>query len=108
MAVSFGATSGLILPDWNLVGDDLSEKMRLRPALLSAMGWKTIRVHALEVFSDPQALAVRIGDELGMQVTRKPQTLFDEPSFDETDAAWGDSRDSNDQRLKNDKPPHWG
>jgi hypothetical protein len=108
IAVSFGATSGLILPDWNLVGDDLSEQIRLRPALLSAMGWKPIRVHALEVFSDPQALAVRIGDELGMQITRKPQTLFDEPSFDETDAAWGDSRDSNDQRLKNDKPPHWG
>lgn len=108
MAVSFGANSGLILPDWNLVGDDLSEQIRLRPALLSAMGWKTIRIHALEVFSDPQALAVRIGDELGMQITRKPQTLFDEPSFDETDAAWGESGDSNDQRLKNDKPPHWG
>lgn len=108
MAVSFGANSGVILPDWNLVGDDLSEQIRLRPALLSAMGWKPIRIHSLEVFSDPQALAVRIGDELGMQITRKPQTLFDEPSFDETDAAWGDSRDSNDQRLKNDKPPHWG
>lgn len=108
MAVSFGATSAIILPDWNLVGDDLSEKIRLRPALLSAMGWKTIRVHALEVFANPQALAVRIGDELGMALTRQPQTLFDEPSFDETDAAWGDRSDSNDQRLKNDKPPHWG
>jgi hypothetical protein len=108
MAVSFGAKSAIILPDWNLIGDDLSERIRLRPALLASMGWTTIRVHALEVFADPQALAVRIGDELGMQITRKPQTLFDEPSFDETDAAWGDSRDSNDQRLKNDKPPHWG
>ncbi len=108
MAVSFGAKSAIILPDWNLIGDDLSERIRLRPALLSAMGWTAIRVHALEVFADPQALAVRIGDELGMQITRKPQTLFDEPSFEETDAAWGDSRDSNDQRLKNDKPPHWG
>jgi hypothetical protein len=108
MAVSFGAASLIVLPDWNLIGEDLSERIRLRPALLSAMGWKTMRVHALEVFADPQALAVRIGDELGMQLTNKPQTLFDEPSFDETDAAWGDSRDSNDQRLKNDKPPHWG
>jgi hypothetical protein len=108
MAVSFGAKSAVILPDWNLVGDDLSERIRLRPALLAAMGWTTIRIHALEVFADPQALAIRIGDELGMQITRKPQTLFDEPSFEETDAAWGDSRESNDQRLKNDKPPHWG
>lgn len=108
MVVSFGAHSAILLPDWTLVGEDLSERIRLRPALLASMGWKTIRIHAMEVFSDPQALANRIGDELGMQVTRKPQTLFDEPSFDETDAAWGDSRDSNDQRLKNDKPPHWG
>ena len=108
MAVSYGATSAIILPDWSLIGDDLSEKIRLRPALLAAMGWKTIRVHALEVFADPQALAVRIGDELGMAISRKPQTLFDEPSFDETDLAWGENRDSNDQRLKNDKPPHWG
>jgi hypothetical protein len=108
MAVSFGANSLVVLPDWSLVGDDLTERIRLRPALLSAMGWKTMRIQALEVFSDPQALAVRIGDELGMQLTNKPQTLFDEPSFDETEAAWGDSRDSNDQRLKNEKPPHWG
>jgi len=108
MVASFGAHSAIMLPDWTLVGEDLSERIRLRPALLTSMGWKTIRIHAMEVFSDPQALANRIGDELGMQVTRKPQTLFDEPSFDETDAAWGDSRDSNDQRLQNDKPPHWG
>lgn len=108
MVASFGANSAIILPDWNLIGDDLSERIRLRPALLEAMGWLTVRIHALEVFSDPQALAVRIADELGMRVTSKPQSLFDEPSFDDTDAAWGDSRDSNDQRLKNDKPPHWG
>ena len=108
MAVSYGAVSAIILPDWNLIGEDLSERIRLRPALLQAMGWKTIRIHAFEVFSDPQNLAIRIGDELGMQITGKPQTLFDEPSFDETDAAWGEARDSNDQRLKADKPPHWG
>ena len=108
MVASFGATSAILLPDWSLVGDDLTEQIRLRPALLETMGWKPIRIHALEVFADPQALAVRIADELGMQVSKKPQLLFDEASFDETDAAWGDRNDSNDQRLKNDKPPHWG
>lgn len=108
MVVSFGAHAAVLLTDWTLIGEDLSERIRLRPALLNSMGWKTIRIHAMEVFADPQALANRIGDELGMQVTGKPQTLFDEPSFDETDGAWGDARDSNDQRLKNDKPPHWG
>lgn len=108
MAVSFGSKSAVILPDWNLIGDDLSEKVRLRPALLAGMGWETIRIHALEVFSDPQALAVRIGDSLGMQLSKKSQTLFDEPSFDETDAAWGEGLTSNDRALKENKPPHWG
>jgi len=108
MAVSYGANSAVIVPDWALVGDDLTEKIRLRPALLESMGWKTIRVHALEVFADPQTLAIRIGDQLGMRVSVKEQRLFDEPSFEETDAAWGDAGGSNDQRLLGDKPPHWG
>jgi hypothetical protein len=108
MAVSFGVKSAVILPDWNLIGEDLSEKVRLRPALLAGMGWQIIRIHALDVFSDPQGLAVRIGDALGMQISKKSQTLFDEPSFDETDAAWGEGLTSNDRSLKENKPPHWG
>jgi len=108
MAVSYGANSAVIVPDWSLVGDDLSEKIRLRPALLEAMGWQTIRVHALEVFADPQTLAIRIADQLGMRVSVREQSLFDEPSFEETDAGWGESGGSNDQRLLGDKPPHWG
>lgn len=108
MAVSYGAVSAVIVPDWDLVGDDLSEKIRLRPSLLESMGWITVRVHALEVFADPQTLAIRIGDLLGMRVSAKAQTLFDEPSFEETAAGWGESGQSNDQRLLGDKPPHWG
>ena len=108
MAVSYGATSAVIVPDWDLVGDDLSEQVRLRPALLNAMGWIVIRVHALEVFADPQTLAIRIGDQLGMRLSEKAQSLFDEPSFSDTDAGWGEMSQSNDQRLLGDKPPHWG
>jgi hypothetical protein len=108
MAVSYGAISAIVIPDWDLVGDDLSEKIRLRPTLLEAMGWITVRVHALEVFADPQTLAIRIGDLLGMRVSAREQTLFDEPSFEETAAGWGESSQSNDQRLLGDKPPHWG
>ena len=107
MAVSFGAVSMVIIPDWHLVGDDLTEKVRLRPALLSAMGWKPFRVHALDVFVDPQRLAIRIADELGMAASQKSQTLFDEPSFDESDVAWGDKNSGNETRLLGDKPPHW-
>ena len=108
MAVSYGAASAVIIPDWDLVGDDLSEKVRLRPALLESMGWIPIRVHALEVFADPQTLALRIADKLGMRASAKEQVLFDDPSFEETDAGWGESGQNNDQRLLGDKPPHWG
>ncbi|MEY4349299.1 MAG: hypothetical protein RL719_596 [Actinomycetota bacterium] len=108
LVASYANNSAVICPDWNLYGDDLNEKLRLLPALLGAMGWQVVRVHSFELFSDPEALAIRIGEGLGMQLTKRPQVLFDSPSFDETDAAWGDRSDSNDQRLKSDKPPHWG
>ncbi len=108
MVVSYANKSAVVLPDWNLVGDGLSEKLRLRPALLRTMGWRVIRVHTFELFSDPAALAVRIGESLGMQLTKRPQPLFDTAAFDETPEAWGDRSDNNDARLKGDKPPHWG
>jgi hypothetical protein len=108
LVVSYANKSAVVLPDWNLVGDGLSEKLRLRPALLRTMGWRVIRVHTFELFSDPAALAVRIGESLGMQLTKRPQPLFDTAAFDETPEAWGDRSDNNDARLKGDKPPHWG
>jgi len=108
LVASFGKNAAVVYPDWALQGDNLNEKLRLRPALLAAMGWQVNRVHSFELFSDPEALAIRMAEGLGMQVTKRPQVLFDSPSFDDTDAAWGDRSDSNDQRLKNDKPPHWG
>jgi hypothetical protein len=43
-----------------------------------------------------------------MRVSAKEQTLFDEPSIEETDDGWGESCNSNDQRLFGEKPPHWG
>jgi len=108
LVASFANATALVYPDWDLQGENLNEKLRLRPALLEGMGWQVVRVHSFELFSDPEALAIRIAEGLGMQVTKRPQVLFDSPSFDDTDAAWGDRSDSNDQRLKNDKPPHWG
>ena len=108
LAVSFANKAVAVLPDWNLAGDSISERIRLRPALLRAMGWRVVRVHTFELFADPEALAIRIGESLGMQLTKRPQALFDVPAFDESDEAWGDRAESNDSRLKNDKPPHWG
>jgi hypothetical protein len=108
LVVSYANKAAAVLPDWNLAGESISERVRLRPALLRAMGWRVIRVHTFELFADPEGLAIRIGESLGMQLTKRPQALFDVPAFDESDEAWGDRSESNDARLKNDKPPHWG
>jgi hypothetical protein len=108
MVVGFGNQAVAVYPDWALAGETPSEKLRLRPALLSAMGWRVVRVHSFEIFSDPQSLAIRIAEELGMQVTKRAQPLFDEAAFDKKPEAWGDSKVSNDDRLRQDKPPHWG
>lgn len=108
LVVSYANKAAVILPDWDLAGETLSERLRLRPALLRAMGWRVIRVHTFELFADPAALAVRIGESLGMQLTKRPQVLFDTAAFDETPQAWGDREASNDARLASDKPPHWG
>ena len=109
LVVSYANQAATVYPDWALQGDDLNEKIRLRPALLEAMGWQVARVHSFDLFSDPQALAIRIAESIGMAVTKRPQRLFDDvASFEDTDAAWSERTESNDQRLRNDKPPHWG
>jgi hypothetical protein len=105
--VSHGKQLAVVDPDWGLVGDSWDEKLRLRPGLLRAMGWRYLRVHVLEMFSNPQQVANRIAAELGIPVERRPEPLF-EPAFEDTATAWGDPDDSNDSRLRDDKPPHWG
>ena len=107
LAVSHGKQLAVVDPDWGLVGDSWDEKLRLRPGLLRAMGWRYLRVHVLEMFSNPQQVANRIAAELGIPVERRPEPLF-ETAFEDTATAWGDPDDSNDSRLRDDKPPHWG
>jgi hypothetical protein len=46
--------------------------------------------------------------DLGMDLQSRKQPLFEEPAFEDTPRAWGDPEDSNDDRLRDDKPPHWG
>ena len=110
LVVSYAKTSAVIEPDWSIPGQSRTEKFRIRPGLLTAMGWKYIRVYSFELFSDPQSVAIRIAEQLGLQVTKQPLPLFDsdDQAFEDTDIAWGDRGDSNDMRLKQDKPPHWG
>ena len=110
LVVSYAKNSAVIEPDWSIPGQNRTEKFRIRPGLLTAMGWKYIRVYSFELFSDPQAVAIRIAESLGLQVTKRPLPLFDtdEKAFEDSDLAWGDRGDSNDSRLQQDKPPHWG
>jgi hypothetical protein len=109
LIASYAKTSAVIEPDWSIPGQSRTEKFRIRPGLLSSMGWKYVRVYSFELFSDPQAVAIRIAEQLGLEVSKRPLPLFDsnDQAFEDTDAAWGDRSDSNDSRLRQDKPPHW-
>lgn len=107
LAASLGKNAAVVDPDWGLKGDSWDEKLRLRPGLLRAMGWKYVRVHALEIFANPQDVANRVAKVLGLDLEKKPEPLF-ERAFEDTARAWGDPDDSNDDRLRNERPPHWG
>ena len=110
LIASVQSRAAVIEPDWGLLGYNLAERHRLRPMLLKAMGWEYIRVPSFELFADPEATANSIASKLGIQLEKKPQPLFEiEPkAFEDTAMAWGDAAESNDLRLIEDKPPHWG
>jgi hypothetical protein len=108
LAVSRGNKVAVVDADWSLVGQSWDEKLRLRPGLLRAMGWHYLRVHALELFARPQDVANRIAMDLGLDLNSRSEPLFEERAFEDTNRAWGDPDDSNDDRLRDDKPPHWG
>ena len=108
LVASRGKDAIVIDADWSLAGESWEEKLRLRPGLLRAMGWLYHRVHAFEIFAQPQEVANRIAMKLGVDLRARVEPLFDEPAFEDTPEAWGDGDDSNDDRLRDDKPPHWG
>jgi len=110
LVASFANNAIVILPDSAIDANDASYCLRLRPTLLQAMGWNTMRVSSFELFADPQAVAYRVAAALGVSLRDKPLTMFDESdrAFEDTDLAWGERSQSNDQRLRDDKPPHWG
>ncbi|MET4782441.1 hypothetical protein ABIB56_002448 [Glaciihabitans sp. UYNi722] len=52
--------------DTVLQGTSLRESLRLRPEMLRRLGWHYLRVHAFELFSEPDAVADRIVTMLGL------------------------------------------
>ena len=61
--------------DTVLLGRSLRESLRLRPEVLRRLGWHYARVHAFELFSDPDAVADRIARLAGLQVTTLTQEI---------------------------------
>ncbi|BDZ49464.1 hypothetical protein GCM10025867_17050 [Frondihabitans sucicola] len=52
--------------DSTLVESSLRESLRARPEILRRLGWHYVRVHAFQLFTDPDAVATRIADVLGL------------------------------------------
>ena len=55
----------------------LRESLRLRPELLRRLGWHYLRVHAFELFSDPDQVADKVARMLGAEPapTTEPITI---------------------------------
>lgn len=108
LVVAYGQKTAIIEPDWTLRGESWTEKLRLRPNLLRAMGWRYIRVHSFDLFADPQLVAHRIAEDLGLPISKQPQALFEQDrAFEDTDMAWGERPQNNDRDLRRDVPPHY-
>jgi hypothetical protein len=65
LVTSFWGKCLTIETDMVLHNMSLRESLRLRPELLRRLGWHYLRVHAFELFSDPDAVADRVVDLLG-------------------------------------------
>jgi hypothetical protein len=65
LVASHGGRCATIETDAALQGTSLRESLRLRPELLRRLGWHYARVHAFELFRDPDAVARRIVTLLG-------------------------------------------
>jgi len=65
LVASRGGICISIETDTMLHRTSLRESLRLRPELLRRLGWHYLRVHAFELFSDPDAVAGRIATLLG-------------------------------------------
>jgi hypothetical protein len=61
-----GGTCIVVETDGVLIGKSLRESLRLRPEVLRRLGWHYARVHAFELFADPEAVADRIARLAGI------------------------------------------
>jgi hypothetical protein len=65
LVASRGGRCGTIETDAMVHESSLRESLRLRPELLRRLGWHYLRVHAFELFSDPDQVADKVARMLG-------------------------------------------
>jgi len=56
--------------DTTLSRTSLRESLRARPETLRRLGWHYVRVHAFQLFTDPDAVAARVAEVLGIDGSR--------------------------------------
>ncbi|OJX65944.1 MAG: AAA family ATPase, partial [Micrococcales bacterium 73-13] len=72
LVASHGARCAVVESDADLLSGSLRESLRLRPELLKRFGWDYVRVHAFELFQDPDLVADRIAQLLGAEALPAP------------------------------------
>ena len=85
----------LIDADWEIMNRDWRLYLRGARKVWSQYGFDYRRVHVFELFSEPDNVAKRLADSLGVVIPTPEKAT--QSSFD-----------SNDQDLLENKPPHWG
>jgi hypothetical protein len=69
LAASYQGRAVAVETDAVLARGSLRESLRLRPEMLRRLGWHYIRIHAFELFADPEAVATRIAALIGVEPT---------------------------------------
>ena len=69
LVASHGGVCVTVETDAVLGQTTLRESLRQRPELLRRLGWHYLRVHAFELFSDPDAVARRVMETLGVDTS---------------------------------------
>ena len=70
LVVANGGICAAIEADHDDGDRTLREALRLRPEVLRRFGWHTMRVHAFELFTDPEGVADRIAELVGADASR--------------------------------------